>query len=451
MDSILSKALTQTTVLSPPTPGESSGRMRVLIVVAVCNPYSGSEAGCGWKRVRETAKHCDVWAICGEGGESVRRWLSENGDIPSLQFRFLPPTAPERTLLRTTGMLYVGYNLWQRRAYRIARALHEKIGFDIVHQATLSSYREPGYLWKLGVPFVWGPVGGLENYPWRFLPSAGMTGGWFEGARGVANFLQSRFDGRVRKAARRAAAVFTVNDRGREHFRNYYGVETIPMLDLGTSGIATQPPPRGGRKGPLRILWISSFLHCKAFHLLVEALRGLPGEFPYELRVCGGGPLEKRWRRKATSAGIDARCRWMGWIDPAEVMRQYDWADVLVFTSLRDACGSVVPEALDHGLPVICLDSNGASDVLTTACGIKVPATTPRETIKGIRDAIVAVEGNRDTLDTWSAGAVGRARLFDWPRKIEETVRVYRDVLPGNRHGNAGRSPGREPYDELHG
>ena len=40
-------------------------------------------------------------------------------------------------------------------------------------------YREPGYLWKIEKPFVWGPIGGLENSPWRFLPSLGIKGFMF--------------------------------------------------------------------------------------------------------------------------------------------------------------------------------------------------------------------------------------------------------------------------------
>jgi glycosyltransferase involved in cell wall biosynthesis len=341
-------------------------------------------------------------------------------------------------------MLYIAYNLWQRRACRLAMTLHDEFRFDVVHQVNLGTYREPGYLWKLGVPFIWGPVGGIENYPWRFLWKAGIFGGFSEAARNVANHLQSRFSPHVRMAARKAAAIFTVNSIGRTAFRRVHHVETIPMLDLGTTAVSNHPTERRHRKGPLRILWISSFLHRKAFHLLIEALGTLPDSCGYDLRINGRGPLEKRWRRLTRAADIERNCRWERWLTPEEISAQYDWADVLVFTSLRDASGSVLLEALSHGLPVICLDHQGASDIVTGDCGIKIPVTTPGEVVARLRDAIVSLERNRGKLDEMSAGAVERAREFLWSRKIARTVRIYREVLAERASGTVANPRIRE-------
>jgi glycosyltransferase involved in cell wall biosynthesis len=430
---------------SQPQPGLGFGekRIRVLLSAVTCNPYSGSEPGCGWGRVLETARHFDVWLIFGEGESAIRQWLTANGELPTLRLHYLPPTPLEKRLVAIPGMLYVAYNLWQRRAYWLAKTLHDEFHFDIVHQVNLTTYREPGYLWKLGAPFVWGPVAGFDNYPWRFLRKAGIRGAFYEGARNVVNSLQFRFSPRVRAAARHANALLTVNSAGKKRFLRFDRVETIPMLDLGTTAVTDRATGRGHRKGPLRILWISSFLHGKAFHLLVEALGTLPDSFRYELRINGRGPLEKRWRRLAIDAGIERHCRW-DWITPEEVPAQYDWADVLVFTSLRDACGSVVLEAVSHGLPVICLDHQGASEIITAACGVKIPVTTPGDVVKRLRDAIVFLERNRGKLDELSEGAVGRAREFLWSRKIEQTARIYREVLAERASGTVANPRIRE-------
>jgi len=37
-------------------------------------------------------------------------------------------------------------------------------------------FREPGYLWQLNIPFVWGPIGGMGYFPTRFLPVVGAKG-----------------------------------------------------------------------------------------------------------------------------------------------------------------------------------------------------------------------------------------------------------------------------------
>src|SRR3990172_9315616 len=150
--------------------GRTGRPLRVLLSSYACRPGGGSEGGAGWSRALETARRFETHVLCGEGEPEIRRWLSEHGEVPGLRFHFLPPTQLERRLVAVPGLLYAAYRSWQRRAFQLARALHAEHRFDLVHQATLSTYREPGYLWRLGIPFVWGPIRGPENYPWRFLP-----------------------------------------------------------------------------------------------------------------------------------------------------------------------------------------------------------------------------------------------------------------------------------------
>jgi hypothetical protein len=129
----------------------------VLVLAYACSPDQGSEYAVGWNCVLQLAQHCDLWVICqdGEPGEEVRRHLQTQGGLPGLQFHFLAKRPLVRWLMRSPALYYAGYNLWHREAYRLARRLHKEVGFDLVHQLNLGGYREPGYLWKLGVPGNW--------------------------------------------------------------------------------------------------------------------------------------------------------------------------------------------------------------------------------------------------------------------------------------------------------
>ena len=49
-------------------------------------------------------------------------------------------------------------------------------------------------------------------------------------------------------------------------------------------------------------------------------------------------------------------------------------ADIALITSLRELTSTVI-ESLSLGLPVVCLDHCGFSDVIDESCGIKVPVT----------------------------------------------------------------------------
>ena len=108
-------------------------------------------------------------------------------------------------------MGYAAYNRWHRDAYRVARRLHEEIRFDLTHQVNFCGYREPGYLWKLPVPFIWGPIGGTQNYPWRFLSEASWKGAIRETVRSVINLAQLKWGFRGRKGAKKASSVLAAN------------------------------------------------------------------------------------------------------------------------------------------------------------------------------------------------------------------------------------------------
>jgi glycosyltransferase involved in cell wall biosynthesis len=453
-----------------------SRRPRVLQVAYACGPGRGSEPGTGWNRAVEAARSFDVWVIC-EGGEfagPIRRYLEAHGPIPGLEFAFVFKRGYELCLQRVPGLYYFVYNLWHRRAFREAKRLHEQLAFDLVHQVNISGFREPGYLGKLDAPLVWGPVGGTQNYPWRFLPEAGPLGAVSEALRNIVNSLQLRLSPRVRSAARKAAAVLASSSTNRLDLGRALGIAATVLSDVGIEeifgreemvgaeelGRPPSPPaplPHAGEgseeaalrragegseeaalryvgegskeAGGLRLLWCGELSPRKALSLLIKALARLPNDVPYALRVAGDGRLRSRWQRLARRTGVAAHTEMLGKLPRPDVLDQYRWADVFVFTSLRDTTGTVVLEALAAGLPVICLDHQGAHDVVTEQCGIRIPVGTPGQVVDGLRDAIVALARDPDRRRQLAAGAMARAEEYSWSRNGEQLAAIYRQVL----------------------
>jgi rhamnosyltransferase len=407
-------------------------RLRVLLLVAACNPYKGSDSGAGWGWAVVTAKRFETWVICRQRDqEDIARYLDEHGEIPGLHFSFLKQSWLEESLKMGQPLYdihYLPYNLWQRRAFKLAAHLHQEINFDLVHQVTRTGFREMGYLWKLNVPFVWGPVGGTQNYPWRFLTTAGVRGALKEGLRSLVNILQFRFSPRVRKALKKAAVVVAANSEIQSDFDRIHGVKPPVLLETGLKTAADAPAEKPLQNAPLRILWSGQLKHHKALHLLFRALSSKPLGFQYELKILGDGPLRLRWQNLAKRLGVDAHCHWMGWVRHNWAMQEYDWADVVVFTSLRDTSSNVVLEALSRGVPVICLDHQGVGDIVTDECGIKIPVTTPGEVIANLRDHLVELAGDRARLESLSRGALKRARRFLWSCNGEQMARIYQAV-----------------------
>jgi glycosyltransferase involved in cell wall biosynthesis/peptidoglycan/xylan/chitin deacetylase (PgdA/CDA1 family) len=409
-----------------PTP-----RQRVLLIAFECSPNHGSEWANGWNRALEAAKLYDTTLITLGGPQEVEinAWLAANGHVRGLRIEFIPCEAFKKYPTHVGGRLWIAYRGWQQKVFELAQRLHTAEPFEMIHHITNTGFREPGYAWQLDAPFVWGPIGGTHNYPWRFLAEAGWRGALSEGLRGVANTIQLRYSRRVAQAAHRARLMLAANSTSCEQFRQTHSVRPVRMLDVGIKKVNDQPKPGRNVNLPLRILWSAQFAPRKALSLLLKALARLPQDLNYQLRVVGGGPLEKRWKKLADRLGISAHVEWAGWLPHAEAQRQYAWADVFAFTSLRDNSGTVVLEAMGAGVPIICLDHQGVRDVVTEECGIKVPVTTPRQVIVDLTAAIVRLANDEPLRARLGEAAIERAKDYTWTNLGSQMASLYHGVL----------------------
>jgi hypothetical protein len=166
--------------------------------------------------------------------------------------------------------------------------------------------------------------------------------------------------------------------------------------------------------------------------------------------VLGVGGCERRWRRLAERLGIASSIEWCGWGNYSQVLPHYQWADVFAFTSLRDTSGAGLLDALAAGVPIVGVDHQGAADIMTDQCAIRVPVSGPAATIAGFRDAIVSLAHDGELLERLSRGALVRSREFHWDRQGEMMNRVYRQVRPGGRTRPRRRWPSGNPRQRSH-
>jgi glycosyltransferase involved in cell wall biosynthesis len=420
---------------------------KILLFVYSCSPYRASEYAVGWGRARQAARFCETWVVCSpESEDDVRRYLQEHGDIPRLHVSFMGRHWLEAWIERHLPASelehnYLAYRLWHRRAFRHAVRLHAEVGFSVAHQANTCGYREPGELRRLGVPFVWGPVGGTQNFPWRFLPELQVVSALREIARNVINIAQMRYSRRVRLACRSAATLLAANSHGEATFRRVHGKQPMLLLETGLDEVAGTTRDRSVAQGPLRLLWSGRLHPRKGLSLLIRALGQLPRDFEYTLRIVGDGSERQRCMALAEQVGVAARCQWMGALPYATVMEQYEWADVFVFSSLRDTSGNVVLEAMARGVPVICLDHHGARDMVTESSGIKISVTSRAAVTRQIAQAILQLGRDRHRLSALSVGAVARARDFLWERNGERMYAVYTARAASQPRGHAVAVP----------
>jgi glycosyltransferase involved in cell wall biosynthesis len=415
-----------------------SGRLKILISAYACSPYKGSEPGVGWGFVSALARNHDLWVIVEEEKfkGDIERALEENPQLgKSVSFHFIRKKRNRWLRKIWPPSYYWYYRQWHQDAFRLAVSLHQEIRFDLVHQLTMVGFREPGYLWKLPIPFVWGPVGGMGTFPWRFLTSVGAYGAFYYLGYNLLNLWQMRFLNRPRLAARRAGAgLLTATPENQNGALKYWGCPSKVICEVG---LPCEPEKEVlARKAgePLRIIWSGQHIPRKALNLGIKAMSQLSKDVDWELRILGEGSETRRWKQLAERLGVASRCFFLGWQPREQAMEVMRKSHVMLITSLRDLTSTVTIEALAFGLPIISLNHCGFVEIVDDSCGKKISVKTPRDVVENIAHNIERLFKNEPERQRLSKGALQRAKNFMWECKAIELNNIYRLCLKSDRY-----------------
>ena len=248
-------------------------RRRILLSAYACEPDIGSEPGVGWNQARQAARFNEVWVLTRRNNaEPIRKELSRN-PLPNAHWCYydLPRWLSFWKKGQRGVQLY--YYLWQIGAYFMAKRLHTKIGFDLVHHVTFANYWMPSLLALLPVPFIWGPVGGAESVPRSFLRGLGERGKTYEMLRLLARW-RGEHDLLVRVTAKRACiALATTREAAQRLARlGCRDVRLLAAIGISEKEIA-ELSEHPLRVGPVRFVSVGRLLDFKGYHLKLARVR----------------------------------------------------------------------------------------------------------------------------------------------------------------------------------
>lgn len=434
--------------------------MKLLLMCYECSPYIGSEWAVGWGRLLGASKIAETHVVTsGANFKELTRARAE-GLLPhGVRIHTPVPDARLRELEAKPGMFaynYGAYRHWQKLAMSYVRTLHANERFDLVHQVNVCTFREPGYTFELDIPYLWGPVGGSQNFPTAFLPSLPLAEAAKEGLRSVANRIALRSP-RVRKAGRKAVHVLGANSQNHRDLGDAFGRPVELLLETGLHEVREPDRSRytkrisdklaGRTQQPLRLLWSGEHHTRKALPVLLRALSQLKSDIRWELDVLGDGKLRSAWIAEALRLGLSDRVRFLGQRSFADAVAEMQHADLLCFTSLRDTSGNVVLEALGAGVPVLCFDHHGVGDIVTSACGVKIAVRSPKQAYADWAAAIAMLAGDPDRLFELSHGATERAELFLWSANHDRMNAIYKRLV--SKTGKPVESVGRVSVSSM--
>ena len=402
--------------------------MRVLLSAFQCIPGHGSEPGNGWH-----------WAtsLAGQGHDvtvlttTYDRDAILAADPQGIDFRFLEiPWSPVRQVSARFGT-YDRYRRWQASA--LSHAGQTPGAWDVAHHVTWASLHLGSPLWRLPVPFVYGPIGGGQTAPVRY---------WREFGRQIPmETFRTVFAGSLltanktsRETLRNATVTLAANSATAASARRLGARDVRSMMADGLPA-ESLGQPRQRPEGTPVVLFVGRLLPHKAPVLAVEAFAELRKTTPARMVFAGDGPLAGSVRAAARRLGVAGDVTMLGQVSWDEVIGLYDSASVLLFTSLRETFGAPFLEAMGRGLPAVAVDLHGIADVQAGLAAVKVPpAPRPRD-LPGQLGAGLGAVLSDDQWEARSAAAIAWARERIWPERAAAATRLYEELTASRRAG----------------
>jgi glycosyltransferase involved in cell wall biosynthesis len=405
--------------------------LKILLSAFACEPHQGSEPAVGWS-----------WAVhLAEAGHDVtvltrscaRRAIARELALPSAPstLRVIYHDVPPAIRWSRRGGLHVHYILWQWTAAKFAKRLHITAQFERVHHVTFAGLRAPSFMGKLGIPFIFGPVGGGESAPWRLRRGYGLRGLLVDGLRDVAN-LAVKVELFMRRTFAQADKVYVTSRQTLRLVPRCYRGKTEIELAIAWDEHAPPTPPICQRDPPpddvYRVLYVGRHIYFKGMYFGLHAFARLLRAYPNaRLTMVGDGPQKRTWQRFAERLSLSANIDWLPWQTHAKTSVIYRRHDVLLFPSLHDSGGMVVLEAMAEGLPIVCLKIGGPGTMVNPSCGRAIDPAG--KTVDGIKrelgEALIELADGR-TRAALALAAREQCRNFSWQKKI---ARIYGEAV----------------------
>ncbi len=431
-------------------------RLNVLIIAHEFSPEQGSECAEGWNLVTRLASFHNVTVIYAAGSQvvhfaykiAVQRYFDNNGSISGLTCIDIEQPKITRIIAKYNVLLFksigsiglpllyfIGYKFWQKSVFRRVKKITSTHKFDIIHQLTQITFREPGYLWKLPIPFVWGPTGGTNVISKGFFYSLSFKSKFLEIIRFASNIWQFHFVSRIVKANKTSKLIYTFSYYDKVIFTKRAFGKVKLMLDAGTNNfLYSTDCSIKIDSDRVTIIWCGQLIERKAPFIFLKAIAlGNYDSSKVCFKVIGDGPLRIALMSYADQHGLN-NIEWISNVSHNDVLKFMQQGDFFVHTSIREATSNVIPEALSMGLPVICHDIDGMSIAINNSCGLKIPMKSFEYSIKEFQFAISKLVNNKSYLFELKLGALNRAQEITWDKMAAEIAADYLEIHNENEN-----------------
>lgn len=387
----------------------------------------------GWHLIDHLRRFYDICVITHNRNRDAVLDALSAGAMPKVNIHFVNLPKCWRLLQRTELGRWLCFFLWQKKAWKYSRSLHEQIAFDAFHNLTPEYDWIPSFIGAyLPVPFIWGPLGGGERSPRGLVILSSVFDRWKNRTHLWGQWLGRKHAAR-KEAEKKARAVLVCNQETRvklskiEERKLHY----FPLTGVSLDTIQSKIKKKSNDKRTFRIISAGNLDKANGFDLAIEAFFLFLKSFPEaDFVIFGEGPDQKNLERKIEDIRLESRIRIHPWIDGKALHERMQDSDVFLSTGMQDRGGFFVVQAMSAGLPVVCLALGGPGMVIQENWGIRVKPENKEQCVRDLAKALENLYEDRAKRRKMSLAAKKNIKEFyTWKELGKILTRIYGEVL----------------------
>lgn len=415
--------------------------MNILVMAYAISPYRGSEYAVAWNYVAHMSKYHRLTVVYGASGNHMgdvveMEEYARSHTMANVRFIAVKPDKLARALNWPNRhdffvySFYYAYRRWHWQVYKQVLELLKTDHFDLVHYVGMIGYREPGYLWKLGLPYVWGAVSGANNAPWQLMKHMPLLGRVKLTFRSLANTIQFHTKRRLKKALKATDILLTATSENQQKFRQVHHKDSICLPENCITGTITLDESKFNNPAKYNIIVIGRLDAGKSVGIFFEALAQVRNRDKLHVDIVGDGPLRARLQGYDREHGLDGLITWHGQLPRVEAVKIFNRAHLHVITSVSEGNPTTIWEAMSYGVPTMSFDHCGMHDTICDKCGIRIPIA------KRYDDCVSSIAHNIDVLLEYperfyqlAKGTIECAKKYTWAKREIILNQLYDNLL----------------------
>lgn len=395
----------------------------ILLSAYACDPSKGSEQGNGyhWASELQKAGYKVVCLTRSEGRVAIEMLPNTS----NLTFNYVDlPLGLDKLYSLSRPTMYLHYLLWQWLAYKTAKQLNKIYKFNIAHHVTWGSLQLGSFMYKLGIPFIFGPAGGGQVAPVAFKEY--FKEYWpIEVKREQTSKWLMKISPASKKMLQSAKSIL-VSNRETLQLALDNGCNTCSLVldvSLPENFFPNEIPSRLN-SNKLKLLWVGRLLPRKGVLLVAEVMEQLKCYSDIHLTIVGDGEMRGHLIEFIEKYKL-TNINYVGVVPYEDVKEYYSTHDLFFFTSLRDSCPAQLFEAMAYGLPIITLQLHGQDAIVNEHVGIKCPVDNPEQTVEALKTAILLLYNDRNKLEQMGVAAFEYAKMQTWHNQINTVIKSF--------------------------